>query len=296
MNNVIVKEREIEKVENLIYEVRGVQVMLDSDLARLYECVNGTKTINQAVNRHLDRFPEDFYFQLTKEEYLNLKSQIGTSSSNEYGGVRKMPYVFTEQGVAMLASVLRTNVASSVSIDIMRAFVIMKRYISKTLLEQTYINELVLKDSKRIDLLEETLSKFKEKSNHLFFEGQIYDAYSKISEIFRNAKKKLTIIDAYADITILDMIKKLSVNVIVITKQNGLLTDMDIKKYNNQYHNLTIKYNDTFHDRYFIIDNNEIYHCGASINYAGARTFSINILEDKEVCDALKNKVDKIIS
>ncbi len=283
MNNVIVKEREIEKVENLIYEVRGVQVMLDSDLARLYECVNGTKTINQAVNRHLDRFPKDFYFQLTKEEYLNLKSQIGTSSSNEYGGVRKMPYVFTEQGVAMLASVLRTNVASSVSIDIMRAFVIMKRYISKTLLEQTYINELVLKDSKRIDLLEETLSKFKEKSNHLFFEGQIYDAYSKISEIFRNAKKKLTIIDAYADITILDMIKKLSVNVIVITKQNGLLTDMDIKKYNNQYHNLTIKYNDTFHDRYFIIDNNEIYHCGASINYAGARTFSINILEDKEV-------------
>ena len=296
MNDVIVKEKEIEKVENLIYEVRGVQVMLDSDLARLYECANGTKTINQAVNRHLDRFPEDFYFQLTKEEYLNLKSQIGTSSLNEYGGVRKLPYVFTEQGVAMLASVLRTRVASSVSIDIMRAFVIMKRYISKTLLEQTYINNLVLKDSKRIDLLEETLSKFKEKSNHLFFEGQIYDAYSKISEIFMDAKKKLIIIDAYADITILDMIKKLSVNVIVITKQKGLLTNMDIKKYNNQYHNLTIKYSDTFHDRYFIIDNNEIYHCGASINHAGTRTFSINILEDKEVCDALKNKVDKIIS
>ena len=294
MNDVIVKEREIEKVENLIYEVRGTQVMLDSDLAKLYECVNGTKTINQAVNRHLDRFPKDFYFQLTKEEYLNLKSQIGTSNSNEYGGVRKMPYVFTEQGVAMLASVLRTSVASSVSIDIMRAFVIMKRYISKNLLEQTYINELVLKDSKRIDLLEETLSKFKEKSNHLFFEGQIYDAYSKISEIFKDAKKNLIIIDAYADITILDMIKKLSVNVIVITKQNGLLTNMDIKKYNNQYHNLTIKYSDTFHDRYFIIDNDEIYHCGASINHAGARTFSINILEDKEVCEALKNKVDEI--
>lgn len=296
MNDVIVKEKEVEKVENLIYEVRGVQVMLDSDLARLYECANGTKTINQAVNRHLDRFPEDFYFQLTKEEYLNLKSQIGTSSSNEYGGVRKMPYVFTEQGVAMLASVLRTSVASSVSVDIMRAFVIMKRYISKTLLEQTYINELVLKDSKRIDLLEETLSKFKEKNNHLFFDGQIYDAYSKISEIFRNAKKNLIIIDAYADITILDMVKKLSVDVIVITKQNGLLTNMDIKKYNNQYHNLSIKYSNAFHDRYFIIDNNEIYHCGASINYAGARTFSINILEDKEVCEALKNKVDKIIS
>lgn len=315
MNDVIVKEKEVEKVENLIYEVRGVQVMLDSDLARLYECTNGTKTINQAVNRHLDRFPEDFYFQLTKEEYDNLKSQVGTSSLNEcakegyddlkfqnetsrlssHGGVRKLPYVFTEQGVAMLASVLRTGVASSVSIDIMRAFVIMKKYISKTLLEQTYINNLVLKDSKRIDLLEETLSKFKEKSNHLFFEGQIYDAYSKIKEIFRDAKKDLIIIDAYADITILDIIKKLSVNVIVITKQNGLLTNMDIKKYNNQYHNLTIKYSDSFHDRYFIIDNNEVYHCGASINHAGTRTFSINILEEKEVCDALKNKIDKII-
>ncbi len=294
MNDVIAKERE--KVENLIYEIRGVQVVLDSDLARLYECSNGTKTINLAVKRNVERFPEDFYFQLTKKEYDNLKFQFETSRLNRHGGVRKMPYVFTEQGVAMLASVLRTSVASSVSVDIMRAFVIMKRYVSKTLLEQTYINELVLKDSKRIDLLEETLLKFKEKRNHLFFEGQIYDAYSKISEIFRKAKKDLIIIDAYADVTILDMIKKISVNVIVITKQNGLLTNMDIKKYNNQYHNLTIKYSDSFHDRYFIIDNNDIYHCGASINHAGARTFSINILEDKDVCETLKNKVDKIIS
>ena len=296
MNDVTVKEIETEKVENLIYEIRGVQVMLDSDLARLYECANGTKTINLAVKRNIERFPEDFYFQLTKNEYDNLKFQFETSRLSSHGGVRKLPYVFTEQGVAMLASVLRTSVASSVSIDIMRAFVVMKKYVSKTLLEQTYINNLVLKDSKRIDLLEETLSKFKEKSNHLFFNGQIFDAYSKIKEIFSRAKANLIIVDGYADITTLDMIKKLNVDVIVITKQNELLTNMDIKKYNNQYHNLTIKYSNTFHDRYFIIDNNEIYHCGASINYAGARTFSINILEDKEVCDALKNKVDKIIN
>ena len=296
MNDVIVKEKEVEKVENLIYEVRGVQVMLDSDLARLYECTNGTKDVNKAVNRNIERFPKDFYFQLTKEEYDNLKFQNGTSRLSSHGGIRKLPYVFTEQGVSMLASVLRTSVASSVSVDIMRAFVVMKKYISKTLLEQTYINELVLKDSRRIDLLEETLSKFKEKSNHLFFEGQIYDAYSKISEIFRKAKKELIIVDGYADITTLDMIKKLSVNVIIITKQNESLTNIDIKKYNNQYHNLTIKFSDSFHDRYFIIDNNDIYHCGTSINHAGARTFSINMLEDKEVCDALKNKIDKVIS
>lgn len=286
----------IEKVENLIYEIRGVQVMLDSDLARLYGCTNGTKDVNKAVHRNIERFPKDFYFQLTKEEYDNLKFQNGTSRFNSHGGVRKLPYVFTEQGVAMLASVLRTSVAFSVSIDIMRAFVVMKKYVSKTLLEQTYINSLVLKDSKRIDLLEETLSKFKEKSNHLFFEGQIYDAYSKINEIFSYAKKDLIIIDAYADITILDMIKKLNVNVIVIAKQNGLLTNMDIKKYNNQYHNLIVKYSDIFHDRYFIIDNNKIYHCGASINHAGTRTFSINLLEDKEICDALKNKIVQIIN
>lgn len=196
----------------------------------------------------------------------------------------------------MLANVLRTSVASSVSLHIMRAFVVMKKYVSKSLLEQTYINNLVLKDSKRIDLIEETLSNFKEKSNHLFFEAQVYDAYYKINEIFSKSKKDLIIIDAYADITILDIIKKLSVNVIVITKPNGLLTNIDIKKYNNQYHNLTIKYNDTFHDRYFIIDNNEVYHCGASINYAGTRTFSINKLDDEEVCSALINKIDKVIN
>lgn len=293
MNKVILKE--IEKVENLIYEVRGVQVMLDSDLARLYECTNGTKDVNKAVKRNIERFPKDFYFQLTKNEYDNLKFQNGTSKSNSHGGVRKLPYVFTEQGVAMLASVLRTSVASSVSVDIMRAFVVMKKYISKALLEQTYINELVLKNSKRIDFLEETMSKFKEKRNHLFFEGQIYDAYSKINEIFLNSKKDLIIVDAFADINILDIIKKLNVNVIIITKQDGLLTNLDIKKYNKQYQNLTVKYSNAFHDRYFIIDKNKVYHCGTSINHAGAKTFSINLLEDVEVCDALKNKISKVI-
>ena len=143
MNEVILTEDNI-NIENMIYEVRGKPVMLDSDLAKLYKCVNGTKTINQAVNRHLDRFPDDFYFQLTSEELANLKSQIGTSSmKNTYGGIRKLPYVFTEQGIAMLATILRTNVASKVSVDIMRAFVAMRKYISANLLEQKYINNIV---------------------------------------------------------------------------------------------------------------------------------------------------------
>ena len=119
MNDLMVKE---ENIKNMIYEVRGKQVMLDSDLAKLYNCTNGTKDVNKAVSRNIDRFPDDFYFQLTKDEYDYLKFQNGTSSFNSHGGVRKMPYVFTEQGVAMLATVLRTSVAAQVSVSIMRAF------------------------------------------------------------------------------------------------------------------------------------------------------------------------------
>ena len=161
----------------MIYEIRGKQVMLDSDLAELYKCKNGTKTINLAVKRHINRFPERYMFQLTDEESkLYLRFQIETS--NMKGGRRYNPYVFTEQGVAMLATVLRTPVAEEVSIRIMDAFVAMRKYISTNLIEQKYINDLVLKDSKRIDLLENAFSSFKDKNNHIFFEGQIYDAYS----------------------------------------------------------------------------------------------------------------------
>ena len=157
MNEVITKENI--KIEDMIYEIRGKQVMLDSDLARLYECANGTKTINQAVKRNIDRFPSDFYFQLETEEFLNLKSQSGTSSWNNYGGLRKLPYVFTEQGVAMLATVLRTPVASKMSIAIMRAFIAMRKYITNNLLEQKHINNMVLERDCQIKLLQDSFKK-----------------------------------------------------------------------------------------------------------------------------------------
>ena len=295
MNKVKIKNEVI--IENLIYEVRGKQVMLDSDLARLYECANGTKSINLAVNRNIERFPEDFYFQLTKEEYNNLKFQFETSNSgNNLGGVRKLPYVFTEQGIAMLATVLRTKVASQMSISIMRAFVTMRKYISSNLIEQRFINKQVLKNTEDIKLLKESFHKFEEKRkvNEIYFNGQIYDAYSKIQEIFKSATKKLIIIDAYADNTLLDIIKRLNVEVVIITKTNNLLTKQDITKYNKQYHNLKVIYNNTFHDRYFIIDKTQVYHCGTSINRIGYKTFSINLISDKEVCDSLISKVNKI--
>ncbi len=173
MNEITVKENE--RIENLIFEVRGVQVTLDSDLARLYECSNGTKSINLAVKRHINRFPERFMFQLTREEVNNLRFQVETANVNSKS--RYLPYVFTEQGVAMLATVLRTPVAEEISIKIMDAFVAMRKYISSNLLNQNYINSLVLENQKmiltdhnlvienkeKIKALEETFKQFEEK-------------------------------------------------------------------------------------------------------------------------------------
>lgn len=295
MNEVITKG-EVE-IGNLIYEIRGKQVMLDSDLAGLYECANGTKTINQAVKRHINRFPERFMFQLTEEESRNIWSQLGTKKRETRGGKYNKPFVFTEQGVAMLATILRTEVAEEVSIKIMDAFVAMHKYISSNLIEQKYINNLVLEDHDKIKALETSFNKLEEKrkTNEIYFNGQIYDAYSKIQEIFKSATRKLIIVDAYADSTILDIIKRLDVNVIIITKKDNLLTKQDIIKYNKQYHNLKVIYDNTFHDRYFVIDNNVIYHCGASINRIGYKTFSITLVGDEEICSLLINKIDKII-
>ena len=292
MNEITVKKDE--QIENLIYEIRGVQVMLDSDLAKLYECANGTKTINQAVKRHIKRFPERFMFQLTAEELNNLRFQFETAIGNNMS--RSLPFAFTEQGVAMLATVLRTPVAEEISIKIMDAFVAMRKFISSNLLEQKYINNLVLEDHEKIKSLEETFEKFEEKRkvNEIYFDGQIYDAYSKIFDIFKEAKNKLIIIDSYADNTVLDIIKRLKIKVLIITKPNNLLTSNDINKYNKQYSNLIVKYDNSFHDRYFILDDTTLYHCGASINRIGYKTFSINLISDINIINALMNKVNSI--
>ena len=294
MNNITEKEN----IESLIYEIRGKQVMLDSDLARLYRCTNGTKSINLAVKRHINRFPERFMFRLTDKEYKNLRFQSETSNlENKYGGRRYNPYVFTEQGVAMLSAVLKTEVAEEVSVRIMDAFVAMRKYISSNLIEQQYINNLVLEDHENIKLLQESFSKFEEKkiNNETYYKGQIYDAYSKILEIFKTSKKELIIIDRYADTKVLDMIKRLKVKVIIITKRNSLLTNQDIERYNSQYNNLKIVYSDDYHDRYFIIDKKDVYHSGTSINHAGSRTFSINKWEDKQVCNSFINNIQNIL-
>ena len=291
MNNIALDNV---KIENLIYEIRGKQVMLDSDLAKLYGCANGTKDINKAVKRNSERFPENFMFRLNNEEWNVLRFQSGTS--NEKGGRRYKPFVFTEQGVAMLSSIIHTDVAIKASIKIMDAFVAMRKYISTNLLEQKYINNMVLEDHDKIKVLEASFNKLEEKKkvNEIYFDGQIYDAYSKIQDIFKEAKEELIIIDGYADNTILDIIKRLKVDVTIITKPNNLLTKQDISKYNKQYKNLKVKFESSFHDRYFILDNKTVYHCGSSINRIGYKTFSITLIGDTEMCNLLLNKVKKI--
>ena len=274
-------------IENMIYEIRGKQVMLDSDLAKLYQCKNGTKVINQAVSRHLDRFPNDFCFRLTDIEMENLKSQIVTSSLNEYGGRRYNSYVFTEQGVAMLATILRTSVASEVSIKIMRAFVAMRKYIASNYIEPQQIINLVLKHdeqlTKHTNQIDEIFSYFESKDpvNDIYITGQVYDAYSRILNILQLAKEELIIIDSYADKYVLDMISKTKVQVTLVLSTNSRLTELDIDKYNKEYSNLTLIYNDTFHDRFIILDKKKMYHLGTSLNNAGTKIFAINQVEDK---------------
>lgn len=225
-----------------------------------------------------------------------MKFQLGTSSIK--GGRRYNPYVFTEQGVAMLSAILRSEIAVEISIKIMDAFVAMRKYISNDLMKQKYINNMVLEHDSKIKLLQYSFDKLEEKQkiNDIYFDGQIYDAYSKIFDIFKHAKKELIIIDSYADNTILDIIKRLNTKVVIITKKNNLLTEQDLEKYNKQYHNLIVKYNSSFHDRYFILDKRIVYHCGASINRIGYKTFSITLINDKTVIDALISRVNQIIN
>ncbi len=291
MNEII--EKENINIENMIYEIRGKQVMLDSDLSKLYHCKNGTKDINKAVKRNIDRFPSDFYFQLTSEECSRF--QFGTLKIKRGENIKYLPHVFTEQGVAMLATVLKSEIASKVSIDIMRAFVAMRHYIGNNEYRLLNVESKIVEHDNDIRLLQESFSKFEEKKqvNDIYFTDQIYDAYSKIKDIFSLANQELIIIDSYADKTVLDMIKDLSVKVLLITKESNKLSDLDIEKYNKQYSNLKVIRNNDFHDRYFIIDKNEVYHCGTSINNAGSKVFSINILEDNIVKNSLIREIKK---
>lgn len=279
MNEIIVKD-DI-KIENMIYEIRGKQVMLDSDLAKLYQVE--TKRINEAVKNNIEKFPERFCFRITENEFNILKSKFSTSKGR--GGSRKGHSVFTEQGIAMLATILKSKVATRVSIAIMDAFIVMRKFISSNLLEQKYVNNMVFELDERVSLLENTFSKFDTFSNEIFFEGQIYDAYSLLIDIFNTSKESIIIIDNYISKELLDILSKTERKVTIYTK---VIDNNLINKYNSQYHNVKVLINNSFHDRFIIIDNKVLYHCGASFKDLGKKCFAINKIEGKEIlCNIL---------
>ena len=296
MNEIIVKDNI--KIEDLIYEIRGKQVMLDSDLAMLYGCKNGTKSLNLAVKRHINRFPERFMFQLTKEEYSSIYSRFQFETLNKNNqkqglNIKYLPYVFTEQGVAMLSAILKTDVAEEISIKIMDAFVAMKKIINTSLIEQKYINSLVLEHDNEIRLLQESFNKLsaKEKINHIFYDGQIYDAYSLLIDILNKAKKEIIIIDNYAGKELFDITKDIKVNIKIYTKN---IDEISKKKYMQEYSNIEITTTDIFHDRFIILDNKELYNLGSSLKDIGKKCTSINRIEDSTILKELISRLTKI--
>ncbi len=272
------------QIKNKIYEIRGKQVMLDSDLAELYHVE--TKVFMQSVKRNIKRFPERYMFQLTDEEFMCLRSQIVTS--NIRGGRRYNPYVFTEQGVAMLSGILRSNIAITTSIKIIDAFVAMRKYISNNLIEQKYVNKLVFSHENKIKMLEDALEGFKEKNNHIFFKGQIYDAYSLLVDIFNKSKNSIIIIDNYIDKNLLDILSKTKKKITIITNKYN---NEDYKKYMAQYNNIELIISNEFHDRFIVIDEKNLYHSGASFKDLGNKCFEITRIEDNEILKFLLEKI-----
>ena len=243
-----------------------------------------------SVKRHLERFPERFMFQLNATESKDIWFQVETKIGNieKRGGKFDCPYVFTEQGVAMLATILRTDIAVQTSIRIMDAFVSMRHYLSNNMIEQKYINNLVLENSEKIKEHDNSIKLLQELFDNKKIEDELYfdkewDAYSKIIDIFSCAKSELIIVDRYTDKSILDVVSKLNVKVIIITGEKTKISKLDIEKYNSTYNNLSIYYDDSFHDRYFILDRNIVYHSGNSINHIGYRKSSIDIIGDSNV-------------
>ena len=290
---------ETKDIKSLIYVVRGQQVMMDSDLAMLYQVE--TKAFNQAVSRNIERFPENFRFQLTKEEFDALRSQIATS--NGRGGRRYRPYMFTEQGIAMLSGVLRSNVAIQVSIRIMNTFVEMRRFIANNSLLFEKVSDIELKQleyqkstDEKFDKVFKYIEDHAEAEQKIFFDGQIYDAFSLITSIIRKAQKEIILIDGYVDIDTLNILakKNTGVDVKIYTYASAQLTNRDTANFNAQYPTLTVKKTQVFHDRFIILDGKSAYHIGASVKDAGKKCFGISLINDPGLVADLLNRLKTV--
>lgn len=316
VNSLVVQDNiSNEEIKNLIYTIRGKQVMLDSDVAMLYHYP--TKRINEAVNRNQQRFPKNFCFQLTEEEYkilrcknsnLNevnleniiedksLRSQFATLEKNTGRGKHRkyLPNVFTEQGIAMLSGLLKNDIAIQVSINIMNAFVEMRKFLAVNgqLFERlTNVEYKLLEHDKKFNQVFNQLQQEENIKQKIFFEGQIYDAYSLIIDIIKKADKKILIIDNYIDDSVLKMLtkKNKNVEVVILTSEKSSIEKIDIQKFNKEYPVLKVAKTNKFHDRFIVIDNKEMYHLGASIKDLGKKCFGINKIEDVEIIDKIIN-------
>ncbi len=292
----------VDGIQSLIFTIRGVQVMLDSDLAEIYQV--DTKALNRAVKRNIERFPETFRFQLTTDELENLRFQFGTSSYNNEslryqivtlkksgrGKHRKyLPYVFTEQGISMLSAVLRSETAILVSIEIINAFVEMRRLIQSnaqvfTRLDSVEHRQIIFESEAGRNF--EKLFLALEQKNRLptqgiFYDGQVYDSYVFTCDLIRSAKKSLILIDNYVDDSVLTLLSKRSeaVSATIYTKKVSKQLSLDLKKHNDQYTDITIELFKDAHDRFLIIDETEIYHIGASLKDLGKKWFAFSRFE-----------------
>ena len=301
-----------EKIKNLIYTIREKQVMLDSDVAMLYNYP--TKRINETVNRNKQRFPENFCFQLTNEEYevircknvtLNqnnmqekidnsLRSQFATLNENIGRGKHRkyLPYVFTEQGIAMLSGLLKNDIAIRVSINIMNAFVEMRKFLmlnGQVFERLTSMEYKLLEHDKKFEEVFNQLQVEENIKQRIFFDG--HDAYSLIVDIIKKANMKILIIDNYIDDSILKMLakKKNNVEVVILTSDKSNIEILDIKKFNKEYPILKVAKTNKFHDRFIVVDNKEMYHLGASIKDLGKKCFGINKIEDMEIIEKIIN-------
>ncbi|MDP8161750.1 ORF6N domain-containing protein [Pasteurella skyensis] len=275
---------ELFDIKSKIYTIRDKHVMLDRDLALLYGVE--TKRINEAVRNNPDKFPDDFYFELDNREFEYLRSKISTTN---FVKVRTNPKVFTEQGVYMLATILKSKVASEITVSIIRTFADMRKILANhsTLLEQFYHLEkrqlsYEIKNDNNIDKIFKALEcKNNIQEQGVFFNGQIFDAYNFISDLIRKAQKTIILIDNYIDDSTLTLFQKnQTVSVTIYTHSIKTTLKLDLEKYNQQYKPITIKTNKNFHDRFLIIDDNEIYLIGASLKDLGKKVFWFSLLKD----------------
>ncbi len=284
------EKQEITIIQNKILLIRNQQVMIDRDIAELYGVE--TRILNQAVKRNMERFPDEFCFQLNKDEFEKWKSQFVISNSIKMG-LRKRPFAFTEQGVAMLSAVLKSDTAVTASIQIIKAFVAMRRFLLSNAQIFQRLDSLEIhriESDKRIDELFTRMDRYKiDDTQGIFFQGQIFDAYAKFQSFISQAQREIVLIDNYVDITVLERLstKNSDVDVTIYTLPNTRLTAQDIRSFNAQYPTLTLRHTTSMHDRFLIIDDSILYHLGASLKDLGKKCFAFELFDAGFIPDIL---------